>query len=94
MLHGWVNVAIKEETITDVAGLFSGLLRSNVVSRKVLRALVGKLGHMASLVFMLRPFTCELWGALSEHGTSAETSAAPLNCIWRRQIDGALVWIN
>jgi hypothetical protein len=72
-------------TVTDE------ILALNVVPRKTLRSFCGKVSHIGSLVFVLRPFAAELWSALY---SDPSTSAAPNGCVWVSQIRHTLVWLH
>jgi len=80
----------KPELVEDAWQLTKECLASNVVSRKSLRTLAGKVTHIASLIFVLRAFVSELWAAIY----SDATTWAPNGCIWVSQIRMALVWLN
>ena len=85
-----VDVSIKPAIVEDVRNLCGHFKAQNVIPVKQVRALAGKSSVMASVVFMLRPFLSDLWGALA--GAGFQTSA-PMHCIWSRQIAPAVSWI-
>jgi hypothetical protein len=53
---------------------------------------VGKAMHIASLIYMWRPFLAEVWTAIGSHNLAS--SNAPLNCLWSRQISHSLHWMQ
>ena len=64
------------------------MLQSNVVAVKPLRALTGKLVHIASIVYTLRPFLTELHAAIYPR-----PRGAPRGTVWLKQISHVLTWI-
>ena len=56
--------------------------QSNVISLRDLSSLVGKVGNIANLLVVWRPFLAPLYAALY----STERTGAHLNCCWTRQI--------
>ena len=80
----------KPALVEDAWQLVKECMASNVVGRKTLRSLAGKVSHIGSLIFALRPFCADLWAAIY----SDPSTWAPRGCIWVRQIHHALIWIN
>jgi len=87
-----LSVSIKPDTVADVRELTEKVAKCNVVSTKELRSFVGKRTAVASLVFMWSPFLKPLWASLTTAGT--EKSMAPRNCVWVKQFQEPLVWIQ
>jgi len=89
--HDYIVVAQTKPTLVQEARtLTTELLSGNVIARKLLRSYCGKLSHIASLIFTLRPFVAELWAALY----TADTAGAPSGCIWMMQIRHTLLWMQ
>ena len=61
----------------------------NLIPKKELRSLLGKLEHAAGLLIVLRPFLEPLWAALA---SDEKASGAPRGTIWRKQIRQSLIW--
>ena len=64
-VNSLVRVEMAKAKIDDCRAFVLECLRTNVVSAKRLRSALGSLSHVASLVFILRPFLNEMWGALA-----------------------------
>ena len=60
---GGVRAQIKQSIIDDICGDLKRIAVQNVVSKKELHSLIGKLGHCASLLIIMRPFLEPLWAA-------------------------------
>jgi len=84
-----IRVEIKPSIIQDVQAATDKFAIANLISYKDLRSYVGKLTHMASLVYVMRPFLLEFYAALK--GTVQST--APSHSIWSKQLSSALRWI-
>ena len=67
---------------------FVQVRQRNVISHRDLSSLIGKLGHIANLVVVWRPFLAPLYAALY----SIDRTRAPLNNCWTRQIALELDW--
>ena len=91
-----VTVSIPGDKIAELQSLTKQMLACNIISVKSLRTYNGKVTSLASLVDVLRPFATELYAALKspEHPELREKTKAPENCIWEKQIDIALHWIQ
>ena len=83
-------VQAKPETAAEVLDVTLKLRNTNVVNLKDIRSYAGKCTAVTSAVFTWSPFLRPLWAAL----TPDVSSRAPKNCIWRKQIDDALLWIR
>ena len=81
-----IRVQVKVSIVEDVMQLTAAFLKLNLVKRKELRSYVGKLMHIASLVYTMRPFLQELYAALK----TQLQSNAPQGSVWTKQILPAL----
>ena len=89
----WVHVTITDEFMREFRAATHEISQVNVVSEKQLRSYTGAASHVANLVWALRPFLDEFWAAISSLGDKSRSNAPP-NCIWRKQIDTGLSWIQ
>ena len=85
-----VHARVKAEIISDICGDLKRILKLNVLPLKELHSLLGKLGHCASLLVVMRPFLEPLWAALYD----VTPSSAPANTVWVKQILSSLRWFN
>lgn len=87
-----VRAWVKESIITDLCDDLRRISKRNVVSKKELHSMLGKLVHAAGLLLIMRPFLEPLWAALycKDQG---DTSGCPHNCIWAKQIASSLQWL-
>ena len=53
---GGVRVKIKESIVSDICDDLRRITSNNVATLKELRSLIGKFGHTASLLIIMRPF--------------------------------------
>jgi len=83
-----IRVGIKDEILVDVLIQSRDFLKSNVLKIKELHSYTGKLVHIASIVYTLRPFLTDLHAAIYE-----TLSNAPTGCIWLKQILHVLWWV-
>ena len=86
-----VDVTIKQAIVDDVLDSTKAFLECNVVAIKPLTSYCGKLMHIASLIYTLRPFLGDLYAAI--HNRDSGPTRAPLGCIWRQQIQHVLDWV-
>eukprot|EP00435_Cladocopium_sp_Y103_P050888 s1251_g15.t1 len=84
-----VIAEVPESKVAELDLLLSEALRSNVISKKNLRTLIGKAMAIASVLFVWRPFISELYVALH-----AEQSHAPNGCVWTKQITHSVQWLR
>ena len=89
MLTRSVVASIKEESLSDILARVTGLLKSNVCSRKEIASLAGKANHVATLVWTWRPFLQALWASIH-----APCPGAPAGCIWTVQVRSSLLWLK
>jgi len=82
--------SIKPELLNDVELLYKELIALNVFSLKRLITLVGKAVHIASLLYMWRPFVSSLWSPLLAENLD---STAPPGCLWSKWIWPAAFWM-
>ena len=73
-----VRAWIKEALVSDIKADLEQLMSGNVISHKDLHSLVGKLGHAAGLLIIMRLFLDPLWAALY----AANNDGAPPNTLW------------
>ena len=85
-----IIATIKPEILKELEAQIEQVLKSNVVSIRLLRSLAGRANHVASLLRTWRPFLQQLWGALSATGRCH----APAGCIWTKQVAPALWWLR
>eukprot|EP00971_Amphidinium_carterae_P265483 5266593-Amphidinium_carterae.1 len=88
--QGSIIAAVKPDLLQDTWELLLEALGRNLLSKKLLRKLLGKLSHIASLVYFLRPFLTPLWGSLAYQGATN----APAGFVWTKQCHDALHWIR
>ena len=84
-----LEASIKKSILDELRAQVLDILKSNVVSRKVLRSFAGRCNHVSTLLWPWRPFLQSLWAALS-----SPSSGAPRNCVWVRQIRVSMFWIK
>ena len=85
-----VTVTIKEAIITDVLMILAKVRGKNLMPVKDLHSLAGKLNSISSLIFTLRPFLKQIWGALAAVGS--KPTKAPDGMVWVVQFKHALTW--
>jgi len=83
-----VRAEVPEAKVIELTELITEALKSNVVSCKSLRTIIGKAMAIASVIYVWRPFVQELYSAL--HCTE---SHAPKGCVWTKQISHSFQWI-
>ena len=83
-----VRAEVPEAKVIELKDLLVEALKSNVVSCKSLRTIIGKAMAIASVIYVWRPFVQELYSAL--HCTD---SHAPKGCVWTKQISHSFQWI-
>ena len=82
------EVPVPEAKVIELKELLTEALKSNVVSCKSLRTIIGKAMAIASVIYVWRPFLHKLYSAL--HCTE---SHAPKGCVWTKQISHSFQWI-
>ena len=86
---GGLTATVKESIITDIVADLTAFLATNLVSKKKLHSLLGKLNYAAGLVISIRPFLDEIWAAWA--------GPSPVNhkgCVWAKQFRTALQWFH
>ena len=78
---------MKQSIVSDICDDLQKILRSNLVARKTLHSLVGKLNHAAGLLIVMRPHLEPLWAALYKGGRTRPQ-------IWTKQIIMELQWFQ
>ena len=87
-IPGGICVEIKAELLKDILQNVNLMLKANLVKKKDVRSLEGKLTHVASLVSIIRPFLTDLRGAI--YGKAK----APPHRVWTKQIKHVLLWVR
>ena len=82
-----VDARVKPSIIEDIRLGLVEVSKSNVLSRKALESIAGKLNHVAGLVIVLRPFLHQIWAALHKPGSGDGR-------IWKKQVEHALSWFH
>ena len=86
-----VLATVKQAIVSDICEDLKRFQSLNLIPKKELHSLVGKLSHAAGLLIIMRPFLEPLWVALS---CNEKATGAPANTIWRKQIIQSLVWFE
>ena len=68
--------------VLDIRSGLAEFLRQNVISKKELHSLIGKLNHATGPHITMRPFLEPLWAALY----SEDNGGAPKKTIWTNQV--------
>ena len=84
-----VTAEVPGEKVRELDALLGEMMQSNVVSKRLLRTVIGKAMAIASVLFVWRPFIAELYTALH-----MEQSNAPQGCIWSKQIVHSVRWLR
>ena len=58
-----ITATVKESIVADIVADLIAFLLLNIVTKKALHSLIGKLSHAAGLLIVLRPFLDPLWAA-------------------------------
>ena len=82
-------MTIKTEFVAEVLRQTLEIKRKNKIGRKALRSYNGSVGHIAHLVWAMKPFMEELWAAAEQR----PKSNAGRGLVWKRQIDLAITWV-
>ena len=86
-----VHATVKESIVSDICADLKRLQGQNLISKKDLHSLIGKLSHAAGLLIIMRPFLEPLWAALA---SDEKASGAPRNTVWRKQIRQSMIWFE
>ena len=81
-----VRAKVKQTILEDIVVDLIRILSANLVSKKELHSLVGKLGLAAGLLVTMRPFLRALWAALY----STEPTGALPGMVWTKQLRPSL----
>ena len=87
--HDGVKAEIPAEKVRELDTMLAESIQGNLVTKKLLRTLIGKAMSIASILFVWRPFISELYMALHEEQTNA-----PQGCVWSKQIAHAAIWLR
>ncbi|CAK0891828.1 unnamed protein product [Prorocentrum cordatum] len=88
-----IEVTAKQDIVDEVRHMVTDMRSSNVAPIKDVQSLVGKANHIAGMIEAWRPFLQDMWSTIAAH-KRGETSNAPRQCIWTKQIAQALEWIH
>ena len=86
---GGVDGSIKRESVQEIREEVQAMLGDNVVGRRRLVSLAGKISNVARLLTAWRPFLQDIWAAIF-----SEDGSAPSGCIWTKRIVHALSWFR
>ena len=81
-----IHAQIKPAIIEDIIDTLHSIQSVNLIPKKTLESLAGKINHVASLLIPLRPFLQLMWAAI--HSDPHSTT------VWRKQIHHALTWFT
>ena len=82
-----ITATVKESIVADIVSDLTEFLQLNIVTKKALHSLIGKLSHAAGLLIVLRPFLDPLGAAWA-----ADDLPSMRGRIWIRQIQIELRW--
>ena len=85
-----VRAVIKESIVTHILDDVRRLSGQNIITKKEVHSLLGKMNHAAGRLIVIRPFLEPMWAAL----TAPDPKGAPPNSIWTKQIVSSLQWPN
>ena len=85
-----ITARVAPSIVSDIEELIAAFLNKNLVTRKELLSFTGKANRAAGLLFALRPFLQQLYGAIHA-GTGSATSG---DRIWTKQIRHSLTWLR
>lgn len=85
-----VRASVTEFIIMDIREDLQRILQQNITSVNELHSLIGKLGHAAGLLIIMRPFLGPLWAALY----ATDHTRAPRNKVWTKHISCTLRWFD
>ena len=85
-----VRAVVKESIIQDILDDLREFGKLNIIPKKRLHSLLGKLNHAAGLLIVIRPFMEPMWAAF----TAKDLIGAPPNTVWRKQIAPSLHWFE
>ena len=74
-----VRAVVKQAIVDDILEDLKRIGSQNITSKKELRSLVGKLGHAAGLLIVMRPFLDPIWAAWA-----APSPAGHPGCVWAK----------
>ena len=82
-----ITATVQESIVADIVVDLDAFLRLNIITKKAIHSLIGKLSHAAGLLILLRPFLDPLWTAWA-----ADDLPGMRGRIWKRQIQTELRW--
>ena len=89
-----VHVNIKDEFLADLATDTGKVLKRNTITYKGLKSYTGRVGHVANLMWVWRPFVDPLWAAIYTEGKPNNGSRAPKGQIWVAQVKQSVKWVR
>ena len=80
---------VKQAIIDDILIDLEKFRSQNVITKKDLHSLLGKLSHVSGLLVVMRPFMQPMWAAWG-----ASSPEDKPGCIWARQIETETAWFR
>ena len=87
-----ILISLPLSKLQELEQIILEMLSHNIVTVKLLRSFAGKCSNVATVLYVWRPFLSQLWAALAAR--DAELTNAPSNCVWTKQIETSLCWIQ
>jgi len=84
-----IRAKVKQEIIEDILCDLVRFSTENVITKKCLHSMLGKLSHVSGLLVVMRPFMEPMWKAWG-----SPSPADKPGCIWRAQIQTELDWFT
>ena len=84
-----IRAKVKQEIIEDILCDLERFSTENVITKKCLHSMLGKLSHVSGLLVVMRPFIEPMWKAWG-----SPSPADKPGCIWRAQIQTELDWFT
>ena len=85
-----MRASVKDSIIMYIRDDLRRILGQNVTTKKELHSLIGKLGHAAGLLIIMRPVFEPLWAALYSTGHTG----ALHNTVWTKHMASTLRWFE
>ena len=87
--EGGIRARVKQSIIEDILIDLEKFKSQNVITKKDLCSLLGKLSHVSGLLVVMRPFMQPMWAAWG-----APSPKDKPGCIWARQIEQEVTWFR
>ena len=84
-----IRAFVKQSIIDDIREMIALFRTLNLLSKKELHSLIGKVNHAAGLLIVIRPFMDPLWAAWA-----APSPEDKPGLLWAKQINVELVWFD